>query len=247
MTARLTRSKALTRLSFRDAKSSMIPAANGQHYNVFEVCHVVLDAAPVTDIHAQQYEGSRSVQGRTRLLGRMERTGQRHALTRRSTLAEEETIIQFETFLCETGFTPEDRAKCFKQFGKVSISSSAVREPEVVVEEVGPMMAEDIVSEDEPLLEPIPETPRTDKRMKGASSRNPKEVRVAYVPGSGRNAIRLLMVPGLDCFRFQFMGKLMPSSSQFDRVCKLCAKKGTVRVHESSGADTSSSTTQNCT
>ena len=46
-------------------------------------------------------------------------------------LAEEETIIQFESFLCEKGVGPEDRAKCFRQLGKVTISSPVVREPEL--------------------------------------------------------------------------------------------------------------------
>ena len=43
------------------------------------------------------------------------------------------------------------------------------------------------------------------------------------------------MLPGLDYFRFQFMGKLTPSTQQFDGVCKLCAKQGSIRVHESTG------------
>ena len=50
------------------------------------------------------------------------------------------------------------------------------------------------------------------------------------------------MVPGIDCVRYQFMGRLMPSISEFDGVCKLCSKKGSVRIHVSSGTETSSST-----
>ena len=70
-----------------------------------------------------------------------------------------------------------------------------------------------------------------------------------HVSASGRNGVRTLhflgdcyMVPGVDYFRFEFVGKLMPSTAQFDGVCKLCSKKGAVRVHEFSGTETSSST-----
>ena len=42
-------------------------------------------------------------------------------------LAEEETILQFESFMCEKGVGPEDRAKCFKQLGKDSVSIPVAR------------------------------------------------------------------------------------------------------------------------
>ena len=41
------------------------------------------------------------------------------------------------------------------------------------------------------------------------------------------------MVPCLHYFRFQYMGKLMPSAAQIDGVCKLCSQQGPVRVQES--------------
>ena len=104
------------------------------------------------------------------------------------------------------------------------------------------MMAQDIVPEDETVHEWIPDAARTDKRMKRASSRtlvfgNNPNVREAarlaleggyHVSASGRNGVRILhfvgdccMVPGLGYFRFQFMGKLLPSTSHFDGACKL--------------------------
>ena len=52
------------------------------------------------------------------------------------------------------------------------------------------------------------------------------------------------MFPGIDYVRYQFMGRLMPLISEFDGVCKLCSKKGSVRIRESSGTETSSSTSQ---
>ena len=36
------------------------------------------------------------------------------------------------------------------------------------------------------------------------------------------------MLPGIDYFRYQYVGQLMPSISEFDGVCKLCSKKGSV-------------------
>ena len=52
------------------------------------------------------------------------------------------------------------------------------------------------------------------------------------------------MTPGIDYFRYQYLEQLMPSISEFDGVCKLCSKKGSMRVHESSGTETSSSTSE---
>ena len=85
--------------------------------------------------------------------------------------------------MCEKGISPEDRGKCFKQLGKVSVTSTAVREPDLAVEEVGPFVPRDIIPDEEKVAESIPETPRTDTRFKSESSRtqvlgdNPKEVR----------------------------------------------------------------------
>ena len=35
------------------------------------------------------------------------------------------------------------------------------------------------------------------------------------------------MVPGIDCPRYVHLGALMPRQSDFDSICKLCARKGT--------------------
>ena len=52
------------------------------------------------------------------------------------------------------------------------------------------------------------------------------------------------MIPGIDYFRYQYFGQPTPTISEFDDVCKLCSKKGSAQVHESSGTETSSSTSQ---
>ena len=88
-------------------------------------------------------------------------------------LAEEETITQIECFLCENRVAPEDRAKCFKQLGQVSVTLTAVREPDLAVEEVGPIVARDTIPDEEPVAESIPEAPRTDKAVQEREQSNP--------------------------------------------------------------------------
>ena len=165
-------------------------------------------------------------------------------------LAEEETITQFESFLCAKGVAPADRLRCFKQVGKVSITSTAVRDPALAVEEVGP--AQYIVPDEEPAVESIPEVPRADKRLKSESSRtqvlpdNPKKIRDHarrslepgyYLSASGRNATRILhflgdcsMVLGIDHVRYQHMGHFMPSMTELDGVCKTLLQER-IRTH----------------
>ena len=179
-------------------------------------------------------------------------------------LAEEETFTQCESFLCEKGVALADRLGCLKQVGMISVTSTAVRDPNLAVDEVGPIPAQDMIPDEEPTVESVPEVPRTDKRFKSESSRtqvlgdNPLEVREHarrslepgyYLSASGRNATRILhcsedcyMVPGIDYVRHQLTGRLLPSISEFDVVRKLCSKKSSVRIHESSGTETSSST-----
>ena len=181
-------------------------------------------------------------------------------------LAEEETILQVESFMCEKGVGPVKRAKCFKQLGKDSVSIPVARTPELAVEEVGPLNSSEVILDTEQHAETAHDEPRADKRLKSESSRthvlgdNPKEVRDQarrllepgyYVSASGRSATRILhflgdcyMIPGIDYFRYQYLERVMPSISEFDGLCKLCSKKGSVRVHESSGTETSSSTSQ---
>ena len=128
--------------------------------------------------HAELREGSWGAE-----VGRMECARQRHVHTGRDprhlepsttrhqgTDREAEcrptcrrsTITQFESFLCEKGVGPEERARCFKQLGKVSISMPVVRTPELAVEEVGPMIASEIIPDEEQLAEAIPDAPRAD-------------------------------------------------------------------------------------
>ena len=227
-------------------------------------------------------------QGRTRLFGWMERTRQRHVYTcsgprHLESSASRHTGLDREAerrplgrrgdhpsirilHVRERSWRPEDRAKCFKQLGKDSVSIPVARTPELAVEEVGPLNPSEAIPETEQLAEMAQDEPRADKRLKSESSRtqvlgdNPKEVRDCarrllepgyYVSASGRSATRILhflgdcyMIPGIDYFRCQYSGQLMPSISEFDGVCKLCSKKGSVRVHESSGTETSSSTSR---
>ena len=113
-----------------------------------------------------------------------------------------------------------------------------VRTPELAVEEVGPMIVSEIIPDEEELAESIPGAPRADRRFKSESSRtqvlgdNPKEVRDHarsslapgyYVSASGRNGTKFLhvlgdcyMIPGIDYFRYQCVGPLMPSISEFE-------------------------------
>ena len=71
-------------------------------------------------------------------------------------LAEEETITQFESFFCEKGVAPADRLGCLKQGGKVSITSTAERDPDLAREDVGPIPAQDIIPDEEPTVEVSP-------------------------------------------------------------------------------------------
>ena len=145
-----------------------------------------------------------------------------------------------------------------------SSSLPAVRTPELAVEEVGPTVASENIPDEELFAESIPEAPRADKRFNSESSRtqvlgdNPSEVRHharrSLEPGycvsaSGRYQDSTFlgdcyMFPGEDYFLYQYVGQLIPSITEFDGVCKLCSKKGSVRTHETSGADTSSSASQ---
>ena len=89
---------------------------------------------------------------------------------------------------------------------------------------MGPILAQDIVPDEEPTVESIPEVPRADKRLKSESSRtlvlgdNPKVVRDHarrslepgyYLSASGRNAARILHFLG-DCY-------MVPG----DRLCQV--------------------------
>ena len=105
------------------------------------------------------------------------------------------------------------------------------------------------------LPDPLPDSApqKADKRFKVESIRttalgnNPKKAHSAaraslqeatFLPFLGD----CYMVLGLDYFRFQFTGKSILASTHFDGACKLYAKKGAVRVQESDGTETSSTT-----
>ena len=106
-------------------------------------------------------------------------------------LAEEETILQFESFMCEKGVGPEERAKCFEQLGKDSVSIL----PELhVFQKLGLLSPSEVLPDTAQLAEMAQDEPRADGRLKNESSRtqvlgdNPKEV---------RDCARRLLEPGL--------------------------------------------------
>ena len=87
---------------------------------------------------------------------------------------------------------------------------------------------------------------KKDKRLKSENTKskslgsNPKAARelarAQLQKGfhQGRNGTRVLhrlgacfMVPGIDYPRYVHLGALMPRQSDFDSICKLCARKGT--------------------
>ena len=105
---------------------------------------------------------------------------------------------------------------------------------------------------------------KKDKRLKSENTKseslgsNPKAARELaraqlqkgyYQSTPGRNGTRVLhrlgacfMVPGIDYPRYVHLGALMPNQSDFDSICKLCARKGTeVAQGDSDVTQTSSS------
>ena len=71
-----------------------------------------------------------------------------------------------------------------------------------------------------------------------------------YVSTSGKRNIRTLhqlglcyMLPGVDYMRYTYAGSALPGTSDFDNVCKWCAKSPGFNdaEHNSSATDTSSS------
>ena len=96
---------------------------------------------------------------------------------------------------------------------------------------MGPIPAQDIIPDEEPTVESVPEVPRTDKRFKSESSRtqvlgdNPKEVREHarrssepgyYLSASGRNADRILHFLGDS---YMVLGSIMSGTSSLDVLC----------------------------
>ena len=87
---------------------------------------------------------------------------------------------------------------------------------------------------------------------------DPKKVRASlraelkpgfYISTAGKKGIRTLhrlgqcyMIPGMDYMRFSYAGTILPSTSDFDIVCKWCSKSGGfVGDQNSSDTNTSSS------
>ena len=90
-----------------------------------------------------------------------------------------------------------------------------------------------------------------------ALGQNPKEarerLRAALAPGfylvtSTFRNLKILhrlgscyLIPGVDYQQFQYMGVLMPPKSQYEQICKLCARTGTAATEGSSCSETTSS------
>ena len=124
----------------------------------------------------------------------------------------EEPLAEFEDFLCVKGCTPEKQALSLR--------------------------TDELTTGHSTLVDAAAANLKTDKRLKSESVRTSAAARAGledglFVSASGRNGVINLhflgdcfIVPGLDCFRFQFMGKLMPPTTQFDGVCKTVCKEG---------------------
>ena len=155
--------------------------------------------------------------------------------------AEAETSKQFDDHLCSMGYSPEDRALCFKGLERPNPQRPPQEPEELSLEESEPPR--------EAAVEPEPErqeelrvdpNAKRDKRLKSENTKSST---------SGRNSTRVLhrlggcyMVPGIDFPRYVFSGAQMPKQGDFDSICKLCSRKGAgIANGDSDVAQTSSS------
>ena len=179
--------------------------------------------------------------------------------------SEADTASQLDDHLCSKGYSVEDRAKCFKGLESTIPLRPQQELEELRLEEGEQPKATDVEPEPEGHNEAQAESEvKKDKRLKsentkseslGSNPKAPRELARAqlqkgyYQSTSGRNGTRVLhrlgacfMVPGIDYPRFVHLGALMPRQSDFDSICKLCARKGTeVAQGDSDVTQTSSS------
>ena len=163
--------------------------------------------------------------------------------------AEAETSKQFDDYLCSKGYSPEDRALCFKGLERQNPQRPPQQPEELILEESEPPREAAVESEPERQEElHVDPNAKRDKRLKSENAKseslglNPKEARERaraqlqngyYISTSGRNSTRVLhrlgscyMVPGIDYPRYAFSGAQMPKQGDFDSICKLCSRKG---------------------
>ena len=158
------------------------------------------------------------------------------------------------------------RSKCLISLGGSGTATEPQTRPAAQVVEV-PALSSSLSVPPPGLPASAEVEPQTDRRKKTDSARtqalgnNPRECREAlravcepgyYICLSGKRSIRTLhclgkcfMVPGVDYQRFSFSGRLAPAASDYDTVCKLCAKSDSKKSKDSSESQTSSSTEEN--
>ena len=175
--------------------------------------------------------------------------------------AEADTASQLDDHLCPKGYSVEDRAKCFK-----GLESTIPLRPQQELEELR------LKKENSRKQQTWNQSPKgmtkhwqsqKSRKTKGSKARTPSQNLWGQTPKqlvnsqepsfrkalTGRNGTRVLhrlgacfMVPGIDYPRYVHLGALMPRQSDFDSICKLCARKGTeVAQGDSDVTQTSSS------
>ena len=169
-------------------------------------------------------------------------------------LAQKESTPRFQYFLCSKGISAEDCARCFQRLGKTALASQSREETEVVVDATGSLHAEDLLPETDAQQEEEvdPSAPKPDKSSKSESV-------WTMVREAGRSTLLCLRLwqtwsrilhclgsdcraPGLDDFRYEYTGRHVPSSSNTTVFAASFSTEGAGRVHDSSVAETSHST-----
>ena len=160
--------------------------------------------------------------------------------------AEADTDSQLDDHHRPKGYSVEDRAKCFE-----GLESTTPLRPQQELEELR-LKKED--SRKQQTWNQIPKgmtkhrQSQKSRKTKGSKARTPSQNLWGQTPKqlvnsqepsfrkatTGRNGTRVLhrlgacfMVPGIDYPRYVHLGALMPRQSDFDSICKLCARKGT--------------------
>ena len=188
-----------------------------------------------------------------------------HKLDDPDPLAEADTVEGLDSCLQEQGVPAAERAQtvkvlCSRNYAENRhAESSASHEPE----DAAALVLEQDDRADEELAMKKMESKIKQQAWNRERTQwlgtDPKEARAKlraelepgfYVSTSGKRNIRTLhqlglcyMLPGVDYMKYTYVGSALPSASDFDNVCKWCAKSpgfdGT--EHVSSATDTSSS------
>ena len=188
-----------------------------------------------------------------------------HNLDDPDPLAEADTIKGLDSFLQLQGVLAAERAQtvkvlCSRDFAENREAESSARQESE--DDAALILVQDDRADEELAMK------RLDSKFKQQSwnrertqwlGTDPKEawtkVRAElqqgfYISTSGKRNIRTLhqlglcyMLPGVDYMRYTYAGSALPSTSDFDSVCKWCAKSPGFNdtEHNSSATDTSSS------